>query len=433
MYRVEEQPVITSVRRDRYTNVRPILKRLGMDTRVRDIVSDSFVSGSSGWRIAANGDAEFNNGRFRGNFQIGGTLITVSNFTDLPDAISEVESAGGGTISLVPNEYSGTADITIPSGVTFDGNGSLIDFGGGSFGIKIEGANVYNTGTISATYGSSTITGSGTTWTSGMVGQSILIGDYWYPIATFNSATSIDLAYPFIGTDLTGDTYVIADTVQSVNLKNLVLANSSTSLVRGQYINGSFMDNVATSGADIGFDFKDCGSVFGQNVFADSCATWGMKFDNCPFLTWQLYSVTSGAGVYARRVTNTGMSVCSFQDITTAGMSFTDCFNIGFVNYSIIQGASHGIEFISGNSDIDIGVGYINTCGGDGIRVGSSNDLNISNNSIKNTGGYQVNVGVGSNKITIGAANNLDGSGLGAVNDLGTDTLIRSNQGVADN
>lgn len=68
----------------------------------------------------------------------------------------------------------------------------------------------YTTGTISTTSGS-TITGSGTTWTAGMVGQYLRITDgsaalqgdgYWYEIATRVSNTSVTLTRPYAGTAL---------------------------------------------------------------------------------------------------------------------------------------------------------------------------------------------------------------------------------------
>jgi hypothetical protein len=52
---------------------------------------------------------------------------------------------------------------------------------------------VYNTGTVTMTDGSATVTGSGTTFTSGMVGRLIKVSTYSYLISAFGSSTSITI------------------------------------------------------------------------------------------------------------------------------------------------------------------------------------------------------------------------------------------------
>lgn len=74
----------------------------------------------------------------------------------------------------------------------------------------------YTTGTISATNGSATITGSGTTFTAAMVGRYFQItsstGDgMWYKVSNFNSTTSITLENYYQGTNVSGVNYQIAE------------------------------------------------------------------------------------------------------------------------------------------------------------------------------------------------------------------------------
>lgn len=69
---------------------------------------------------------------------------------------------------------------------------------------------VYSDGTIAATQGSRTITGTSTTWTSSMVGRKFLGPDsHYYKIASVASATSITLTEPYQGADVTGGVYQI--------------------------------------------------------------------------------------------------------------------------------------------------------------------------------------------------------------------------------
>lgn len=69
---------------------------------------------------------------------------------------------------------------------------------------------VYNTGTVTVTQGSRTITGSGTTWTSAMVGRKFLgpNGEY-YKIASFVSTTSLILTEQYQGSTASGGIYQI--------------------------------------------------------------------------------------------------------------------------------------------------------------------------------------------------------------------------------
>lgn len=79
--------------------------------------------------------------------------------------------------------------------------------------IKTLGASDYTTGTVSATNGSSTITGSGTSWTSSMVGRYIKIVDFWYKIASVTDATHLTIYGEYNEGDVTGSSYTISELV----------------------------------------------------------------------------------------------------------------------------------------------------------------------------------------------------------------------------
>jgi hypothetical protein len=69
----------------------------------------------------------------------------------------------------------------------------------------------YTTGTVSATNGSKTITGSGTTFTVDMVGRKIRIDNQsaYYRIAAFVSTTEITLEAPYSGSTVSAKTYSV--------------------------------------------------------------------------------------------------------------------------------------------------------------------------------------------------------------------------------
>jgi len=69
----------------------------------------------------------------------------------------------------------------------------------------------YETGTVSVTNGSATVTGSGTTFTLAMVGRKIRVAgeNTYYKIKSFSSATSITLENNFIGSTQSGSSFSI--------------------------------------------------------------------------------------------------------------------------------------------------------------------------------------------------------------------------------
>lgn len=71
----------------------------------------------------------------------------------------------------------------------------------------------YTTGTVSATDGSASVTGSGTTWTSSMVGRQVMLasqGVPWYDITAVPDATTLTLDRPYSGPALSGEEYEIS-------------------------------------------------------------------------------------------------------------------------------------------------------------------------------------------------------------------------------
>ena len=71
----------------------------------------------------------------------------------------------------------------------------------------------YTTGTIALTNGSTTVTGTGTTFTAAMVGRYLKSNTdgYWYKIAGFTSTTVLTLAKSFAGTTGSGLAYTIGE------------------------------------------------------------------------------------------------------------------------------------------------------------------------------------------------------------------------------
>lgn len=368
------------------------------------------------------------------NFVPGINIATITPGDDFQGALDSLAALGGGTINLIFGTYNLTSDINIPSNVLINGNGAILDFGGGAYQFGVQGSNPYSTGTISAVFASPNVVGVGSSWDSSMEGQSILIGEYWYTILTVTDATNLILSSNFLGTNLTGDIYVIATLVTSVKVKDLTVQNSSVSLVRARYSNIITFDGVTAIGGDKGFDIQDSSNVFILNYTADTCITAGLYVNNAPFMVMDDGLTVNGGGMQITRTSNTAMSIFSLQGITGVGISFTDCHDIGLVNYAFVEIASHGVEFVSGNRDIQITIGQVQNAGGDGIRFTSTTDrCYVTVCSMLNSGGYGINIvdPTCDNNTILGV--NFDSNLSGAVSNSGTGTLIRSNIGVSDN
>ena len=334
---------------------------------------------------------------------------------------------GGGTINLNPTDiFYVNENIILPSNITINGNGATIDFGGGAYQILIEGSNPYSTGTLSVNFGSTSVTGSGTAWTSDMVGQSILIGDYWYIISAVGSATGLTLSSPMVGTSLSGDTYVIATTVNNTGLENLVVQNSSVSLIYGRYVNTCNLTNVITNNGNVGLDFANSQGIVCNGCIQNGC-TSSIIFNNVPLCTIESGGAYSGGGISLTRVTNTSMGIITIQDITGVGLSIKNCSNFGVESFAIIECTSHGIEFVSGNSDIAVLNGEVNSVGGDGIKLtASSNRIEISIANILNNTGHGINIANSNCNNAILVGNNTYNNTAGALSDSGTGTLKSS-------
>lgn len=123
-------------------------------------------------------------------------INSTSSQSDIPDYFYK----RGEQVLLFPTPQNGGATIT------FYGRKNPVD-------LSVAD---YTTGTITTiTNGSTTITGSGTTWTAGMVGRYIKIADgsaanlgdgQWYEIASRASNTSIDIVKPYNGTSISTGT-----------------------------------------------------------------------------------------------------------------------------------------------------------------------------------------------------------------------------------
>ena len=112
----------------------------------------------------------------------------------------------------------------------------------------------YSSGTVTVTSGSNVITGSGTTWTSGMVGRWFTVTDtsvnghgYWYRVASVASTTSLAVNTAYYGDTNSGETYRIGECPEIPEEGHIILADGVTadyySGVRKDVENANWFNN----------------------------------------------------------------------------------------------------------------------------------------------------------------------------------------------
>ena len=410
----------------RELNIAPVAEGSVVNQGV--LKSPNFVHKRSGWRVNSQGGFEANDGEFRGTFSIGGTQVTIDNQEDLQTELNNISTEGGGTLFLKAGTYTLTADISIPSGVTLEGasrDGVIIDCNS-SYAVKIAGTNPYTTGTISATNGDATITGSGTTWTSAMAGRYILVDGFYYEIDSVTDTTHLELTYAFDGSNQSGAGYAIADVNFVTGLKDVTVTNATGSAVVVQYANEPTIDNVYVDASGTGFDIDY--SVYPKLEFvATECGVgcdfnymFGFKID----FSEASFTDTGAGMIFTNCADATVFDSTSFSN-TGDGMTFTDCNDITLVSISLNDNGGQGVELVSGNTGlVFMGV----TADGntsDGYKLTATSDrITISNCFIVNNGGYGVNIAASTCDDNYIVAPAFSNNTSGDINDDGTGTKI---------
>lgn len=391
--------------------------------------SPNFSKDNSGWKIDSMGNAEFNDGTFRGTFNIGGTTITINNTEDIQTNLDIISTAGGGTLYLQNGTYTLTSDISIPSGVALQGvsrDGVIINCNS-SYAVKIAGTNVYSTGTVTINNGATALVGSGTTWTSDMVGRYVNLDGLWYEITAFTDTTHLTID-TYEGDNLAGSAYVLASTNFTSYLSKLTITGATSSAVIIQYAQEPYLFDLSIYGNGTGID-SDYTTYLQMNTI--NCNSNGvnldMNFTEGFYIDWSDFSTsTTGAGVvmtnYTRNATFFNTSVA---DNTGNGISVTLGSKIAFISLDISGNGGKGIEFIANNSNNSISDTTLDGNTSDGIKLTATTDLTqIIGVGIINSGGYGINIAAAtcdSNQIIAPAfSNNTSGN----INDTGTLTVL---------
>src|SRR4029077_4652769 len=268
------------------------------------------------------------------------------------------------------------------------------------------------------------------------VGRSILLGDLWYEITAVGGVTSLTIGSAYTGTSLSGENYAIATTVDGVSLAKLTLQNSTAPLVSFSYVNTFTLDSVNLLQGQYGISGTYGSFVNLLNLYCNGCGI-GLSMTLVPLTTLfngLISNTTTGAAIAYDTVRNSVIIAMSTQSTASDAVQLTSCSNIGLENNSFRVMTGSGINFISGNTALNVTGTLIEGATGDGIKLTATSDqIQIAVNTIKNNTGYGINIAASTCDNNIVGLNFLGSNTAGNVNDSGTTTKIRSNIGVADN
>jgi hypothetical protein len=408
------------------------------DIQGAKIQSTNFLTGVRGWCLTPSGDLEANNGTFRGNLVVGGLWITMDNTGNIQTNINTLNTAGGGTLYLKSGTYTQSTALTLYSNVKIVGVSSaatIIDFGSTASNLSLAGTSVYTTGTLAVNQGSTSVTGSGTTWTVAMIGQEIFISNRWYTIVNVGSTTTLTLATAFADANVSGVTYRIATPVVNWGIYGVQLKSSTGTALAATDVHNFELNDVLFLSNNKGFVLTNFqfGEVNRTVIF--SSTSNGYELTNGSFNNMKSVAAISngGSGAVWNNVKSCSALLSAGNSNTADGYNLTTVTDCNFL-LEVSGNGSQGIECVSGcnanNFDQITAAG--NTS--DNIKLTATSDNNtISFGSITFAGGYGVNIAAAScdNNLILGCyfASNT----TAAANNSGTGTLIRSNIGLADN
>lgn len=410
----------------------PLEKINGQWTLTDDIVSRNYVRGKRGISLTATDDARaqlpFGGRNFASNVG-GGKTIVVKAGESLQDAADDLKAlGGGGTIIAANGHHNLYKDLNLYSNIYLIGQNAkatIIDFNNTASGIKIVGSNAYSTGTVSITHGSTTVTGSGTTFTAAMVGRRILLAGGWYPIVGYTSATEITIGASFEDNDLSGASYTIATIIDDIIVENFTIRRALDSGIKLQYSRETSFYNITVQESAVAFDF-DTNSQTTLDVSDANYNAYGGLFDDCHYMRMTgvgSQNTTVGDGFTFTNCTNSGANMTFSLGAANNGITLSGCNIFGFVTTTTKKNDGIGFSLAANNTNITaVGLGSYNNVS-DGLKIDSNSDRNsVLGSFFEDNGGYGVNIAnanCDNNNVRPNVYNN---NTSGAVQDLGTNT-----------
>jgi len=363
------------------------------------------------------------------------------DYTDIQSAIDYVNSLGGGKILILPGTYTPTASIVLYTNVSLigiDRDSVIIDFGDTANRIEAIGDTApYSTGTISVTYNSKTVIGSGTAWLANVsADEYIKIGEFWHKIAEVVSDTELTLETKYRGATQSGLSYRIANFYYGIDIENLKVINSSAvggAGVHFRYVMNSKIINCIFENDRDGVWIRDCDKITILNNDISDSPYNGIRIVNSIHISVNFNTIKDNAndGILVDGAT---YSEFRFNKIASGGVAGIGTWDIlhSIIEGNLIdqRGRDYGIYF-GGAQYVSVIGNVIRKAAWSGIffeveaRASSYNI--ITGNVICDNGGYGIDINASTFEKNIVTSNQLRNNTAGAINDLGTGTIVANN------
>ena len=320
------------------------------------------------------------------------------DYTDVQSAIDD----GKRDIFVRPGNYVISADIVVPTECRITGEDResvIIDSNSSNFHFLSEGSSITTDGTIAATNGDATITGTNTEFST----DSVLPGDIimfrkgeYHEILSVTDDTHLELTQDYKGTAFSAWSCIIQRPNKNVKIKSLTCIDGGSYLLDlsimldcviencrftnsddgnriSSFYRSTFKNNIITGGAH-GLLYGAChDSLVEGNTFEQS-SNWGM------WMTLTSYRVIIKGNTFSSNGVD-GIYLSSSEDVYISNNSFLSNSNYGML-------IKDGPVTISEN--------LVQYNGDDGIHVDSVSDVTISKNEILNNGDHGICVGLDS-------------------------------------
>jgi parallel beta-helix repeat protein len=291
-------------------------------------------------------------------------------------------AAGAKSVWVKGGTYIESSNVVIPENGILDGELDATIVFSGSVGIVIDGnGGVEETaGTISISNGSSTVTGSGTSFTNLSPGNSILIGTVYYTIGSITSDTVLELSSVYTGVSVSGQDMFAIATLNGVSVRNITVVGSSGTALFVRAALGCFFSGLTLSGNATNIEIINSSSV----------------------------SIQSSASYNA----------------SGNGITVTGSRGVGFVTVESVNNAGDGFHINGESTTIYITACKSSTNGQAGVNItGNSVNATVFNSIVCCNSGKGINIDPGCDNVSI-AGCSVTGSGSTGIDIDGSDTVV---------
>lgn len=355
------------------------------------------------------------------------------DYTSLYDAIND----GANSVFVRTGFYIETNTITLPTdGIIITGEGgSVINFiGTARLELDASGGINETAGTISVTTNSTTVTGSGTSFTNLSAGDYIEIGDTWVKIDSISSNTSLEIVNAWQGNNKSGLSYLAQSLSAGMGLTLMTFLGGNNGCafiraVRGISISNCVFDSSASGS---GLTIEDSSDIQIQQSFISNNSE-GCVIDNCTQVTFDgacVFENNNSDGLFINDSNSIKISNSSTTNNDGDGISIEGSSNTVLINNVTFRyNNNKGINTESTTSNTTINSCLCSHNNDWGIDYdGSSNIIFNSIISNNDSGGIQ-----GGDSAVIGSCNIFNNAGPGLNILSGDDNNIISLNHIYDN